>query len=139
MRADSVVKCQETPFCLEFLLRDQDRGTLFRSSMVGMRTSRRHWTEIVLSRQYPTKSRVLVYNVPRAFAQYGMLPEAKMPCRERRLHEYSNYPSPKRFSPRQGMLRPPATSLNEDSRQPQCPEDQERAIVEALKHFKMNR
>ena len=28
---------------------------------------------------------------------------------------------------------------NEDSRQPQCPEDQERAIVEALKHFKMNR
>ena len=94
---------------------------------------------VVLSRQYPTKSRVLVYNVPRAFAQYGMLPEAKMPCRERRLHEYSNDPSPKRFSPRQGMLRPPATSLNEDSRQPQCPEDQERAIVEALKHFKMNR
>ena len=28
---------------------------------------------------------------------------------------------------------------NEDSRQPQCPEDKERAIVEALKHFKMNR
>ena len=27
---------------------------------------------------------------------------------------------------------------NEDSRQPQCPEDKERAIVEALKHFKMN-
>jgi 23S rRNA (uracil1939-C5)-methyltransferase len=26
---------------------------------------------------------------------------------------------------------------NEDSRQPQCPEDKERAIVEALKHFKM--
>ena len=93
--------------------------------------------QIVLSRQYPTRSRVLVYNVPRVFAQYGMLPEAKMPCRERRLHEYSNYPSPKRFSPRQGMLRPPATSLNEDSRQPQCPEDKESAIVEALKHFKM--
>ena len=28
---------------------------------------------------------------------------------------------------------------NEDSRQPQCPEDKESAIVEALKHFKMNR
>ena len=27
---------------------------------------------------------------------------------------------------------------NEDSRQPQCPEDKEIAIVEALKHFKMN-
>ena len=27
---------------------------------------------------------------------------------------------------------------NEDSRQPQCPEDKENAIVEALKHFKMN-
>ena len=26
---------------------------------------------------------------------------------------------------------------NEDSRQPQCPEDKESAIVEALKHFKM--
>ena len=26
----------------------------------------------------------------------------------------------------------------EDSRQPQCPEDKESAIVEALKHFKMN-
>ena len=26
---------------------------------------------------------------------------------------------------------------NEDSRQPQCPEDKERAIVEALEHFKM--
>ena len=26
----------------------------------------------------------------------------------------------------------------EDSRQPQCPEDKENAIVEALKHFKMN-
>ena len=26
---------------------------------------------------------------------------------------------------------------NEDSRQPQCPKDKERAIVEALKHFKM--
>ena len=25
---------------------------------------------------------------------------------------------------------------NEDSRQPQCPEDKESAIVEALKHFK---
>ena len=27
---------------------------------------------------------------------------------------------------------------NEDSRQQQCPEDKESAIVEALKHFKMN-
>ena len=27
---------------------------------------------------------------------------------------------------------------NEDSRPPQCPEDKESAIVEALKHFKMN-
>ena len=27
---------------------------------------------------------------------------------------------------------------NEDSRQPQCPEDKESAMVEALKHFKMN-
>ena len=27
---------------------------------------------------------------------------------------------------------------NEDSRQPQCPEYKESAIVEALKHFKMN-
>ena len=27
---------------------------------------------------------------------------------------------------------------NEDSRQPQCPEDKESSIVEALKHFKMN-
>lgn len=27
---------------------------------------------------------------------------------------------------------------NEDSRQPQCPEDNESVIVEALKHFKMN-
>ena len=27
---------------------------------------------------------------------------------------------------------------NEDSMQPQCPEDKESAIVEALKHFKMN-
>ena len=27
---------------------------------------------------------------------------------------------------------------NEDSRQPQCPEDKESAIVETLKHFKMN-
>ena len=26
---------------------------------------------------------------------------------------------------------------NEDSRQPQCPEDKESAIVEALKYFKM--
>ena len=26
---------------------------------------------------------------------------------------------------------------NEDSRQPQCPEDKERAIVEALEHFYM--
>ena len=29
-------------------------------------------------------------------------------------------------------------SKNEDSRQPQCPEDKESAIVTALKHFKMN-
>ena len=29
-------------------------------------------------------------------------------------------------------------SKNKDSRQPQCPEDKESAIVEALKHFKMN-
>ena len=28
--------------------------------------------------------------------------------------------------------------IDEDSRQPQCPEDKESAIVEALKHFKMN-
>ena len=42
---------------------------------------------IVLSRQYPTKSRVLVYNVPRVFAQYGILPEAKMPYRERQYCE----------------------------------------------------
>ena len=28
---------------------------------------------------------------------------------------------------------------NEDSRQPQCPEDKESAIVEALKHCKMNK
>ena len=27
---------------------------------------------------------------------------------------------------------------SEDSRQPQCPEDKESAIVEALKHFEMN-
>ena len=27
---------------------------------------------------------------------------------------------------------------NEDSRQPQCPEDKESTIVEALNHFKMN-
>lgn len=27
---------------------------------------------------------------------------------------------------------------NEDSRQSQCPEDKESAIVETLKHFKMN-
>ena len=34
----------------------------------------------------------------------------------------------------------PSSNLpkNEDSRQPQCPEDKESAIVEALKHFKMN-
>ena len=28
---------------------------------------------------------------------------------------------------------------NEDSRQPQCPEDKESAIVEAVKHCKMNK
>ena len=32
----------------------------------------------------------------------------------------------------------PNLPKNEDSRQPQCPEDKESAIVEALKHFKMN-
>ena len=31
----------------------------------------------------------------------------------------------------------PNLPKNEDSRQPQCPEDKERAIVEALEHFKM--
>ena len=39
----------------------------------------------------------------------------------------------------QGNSTTAATNLpkNEDSRQPQCPEDKESAIVEALKHFKM--
>ena len=32
----------------------------------------------------------------------------------------------------------PTKIIHEDSRQPQCPEDKESAIVEALKHFKMN-
>lgn len=31
-----------------------------------------------------------------------------------------------------------ALPKNEESRQPQCSEDKESAIVEALKHFKMN-
>ena len=31
----------------------------------------------------------------------------------------------------------PVLSKNEDSGQPQCPEDKDRAIVEALEHFKM--
>ena len=31
----------------------------------------------------------------------------------------------------------PNLPKNEDSRQPQCPEDKESAIVEALKYFKM--
>ena len=31
----------------------------------------------------------------------------------------------------------PNLPKNEDSRQPQCPEDKESAIVEALEHFKM--
>ena len=35
------------------------------------------------------------------------------------------------------LVPSPNLSKNEDSRQPQCPEDKERAIVEALEHFKM--
>ena len=35
------------------------------------------------------------------------------------------------------LVPSPNLPKNEDSRQPQCPEDKERAIVEALKHFKM--
>ena len=36
------------------------------------------------------------------------------------------------------LVPSPNLPKNEDSRQPQCPEDKENAIVEALKHFKMN-
>ena len=35
------------------------------------------------------------------------------------------------------LVPSPNLPKNEDSRQPQCPEDKESAIVEALKHFKM--
>ena len=35
------------------------------------------------------------------------------------------------------LVPSPHLSKNEDSRQPQCPEDKESAIVEAVKHFKM--
>ena len=35
------------------------------------------------------------------------------------------------------LVPSPNLPKNEDSRQPQCPEDKEGAIVEALKHFKM--
>ena len=36
------------------------------------------------------------------------------------------------------LVLSPNLPKNEDSRQPQCPEDKESAIAEALKHFKMN-
>jgi len=36
------------------------------------------------------------------------------------------------------LVPSPNLPKNEDSRQQQCPEDKESAIVEALKHFKMN-
>ena len=36
------------------------------------------------------------------------------------------------------LVPSPNLPKNEDSRQPQCPEDKESAIVETLKHFKMN-
>ena len=36
------------------------------------------------------------------------------------------------------LVPSPNLPKNEDSRQPQCPKDKESAIVEALKHFKMN-
>ena len=36
------------------------------------------------------------------------------------------------------LVPSPNLPKNEDSRQPQCPEDKESAIVEALKHFKLN-
>ena len=36
------------------------------------------------------------------------------------------------------LVPSPNLPKNEDSRQPQCPEDKASAIVEALKHFKMN-
>ena len=35
------------------------------------------------------------------------------------------------------LVPSPNLPKNEDSRQPQCPEDKESVIVEALKHFKM--
>ena len=35
------------------------------------------------------------------------------------------------------LVPSPNLPKNEDSRQPQCPEDKESAIMEALKHFKM--
>ena len=35
------------------------------------------------------------------------------------------------------LVTSPNLPKNEDSRQPQCPEDKERSIVEALEHFKM--
>ena len=35
------------------------------------------------------------------------------------------------------LVPSPNLPKKEDSRQPQCPEDKERAIVEALEHFKM--
>ena len=37
------------------------------------------------------------------------------------------------------LVPSPNLPKNEDSRQPQCPEDKESAIVEALKHFKIKR
>ena len=37
------------------------------------------------------------------------------------------------------LVPSPNLPKNEDSRQPQCPEDKESAIVEALKHCKMNK
>jgi 23S rRNA (uracil1939-C5)-methyltransferase len=36
------------------------------------------------------------------------------------------------------LVPSPNLPKNEDSRQPQCPEDKESAIEEVLKHFKMN-
>jgi len=36
------------------------------------------------------------------------------------------------------LVPSPNLPKNEDSRQPRCPEDKESAIVEALKHFKLN-
>ena len=37
------------------------------------------------------------------------------------------------------LVPSPNLPKNEDSRQPQCPEDKESAIVEAVKHCKMNK